>query len=86
MSLGSGDPFSAGVASLSLSQISAGATSTVGVEIRDANGNLFSERATVSFTSVCSEGDAPTAELDSEVITSNGIAESNYLAKGCVGR
>jgi hypothetical protein len=81
--MGSGDPFVEGDANISLAQISAGGTTVVTVNIVDDQGALFTEPVDVNFSSSCSSSN--TAELSSPITTSNGIANSTYLAKGCVG-
>lgn len=83
--MGSGDPFQEGVADISLAQISAGGTSVVSVSIIDDQGALFTEPVEVNFSSGCTSLATPSATLSSPITTSNGIATSTYLAKGCVG-
>jgi len=83
--LGSGTPFNEGVIALSLTQISAGSTTTVSVSLVDDNGAFYTEPVDVNFTSICAEEVTPSAEIDSVVPTSNGQANATYLAKGCVG-
>ncbi|NQZ20555.1 MAG: hypothetical protein HRT53_00735 [Colwellia sp.] len=83
--IGSGDPFVEGVASISLATISAGGTTVVSVIIVDDQGNNFAEPVDIEFSSGCTSQTVPTATLSSPVTTSNGIATSTYLAKGCVG-
>jgi hypothetical protein len=85
VTMGSGTPFVEGVADVSLAQISAGGTSVISVAIIDDQGNLFTESVDVNFSSGCSSQSSPTAILSSPITTSNGIATSTYLAKGCVG-
>jgi len=85
VTMGSGDPFVEGEAEISLAQISAGGTTVVTVNIIDDQGALFTEPVDVNFSSSCSSLSTPTAELSSPITTSNGIATSTYLAKGCVG-
>ena len=85
VTMGSGDPFIENVADISLEQISAGGTTVVTVNIIDDQGNLFTEPVDVNFSSSCSSIGTPTALLSSPITTSNGIATSTYLAKGCVG-
>lgn len=84
VSMGSGTPFVEGVADVSLAQISAGGTSVVSVTIVDDQGNLFNEPVEINFSSACTKQSTPTATLSSPVTTSNGVATSTYLAKGCV--
>ncbi|WP_019029396.1 hypothetical protein [Colwellia piezophila] len=85
VTMGSGTPFTENVADISLEQISAGGTTVVTVNIIDDQGNLFTEPVDVNFSSSCSSIGTPTAILSSPITTSNGIATSTYLAKGCVG-
>jgi hypothetical protein len=83
--LGAGSPFVEGSIELSLAQISAGGTSVITVNIVDEQGALFTEAAEVTFNTVCTNEATPSAEVDSPVLTSSGIATSTYFAKGCVG-
>jgi hypothetical protein len=85
VTMGSGTPFVEGVADISLAQISAGGTTVVTVNIIDDQGALFTEPVDVNFSSSCSSLSTPTAVVSSPITTSNGIATSTYLAKGCVG-
>jgi len=85
VTMGSGTPFTEGVADISLSTISAGGTTVVAVSIVDDQGALFSEPVEVNFSSRCTSSNPATATLSSPVTTSNGVATSTYLAKGCVG-
>ncbi len=83
VTMGSGTPFVEGEAEISLAQISAGGTTVVTVNIIDDQGALFTEPVDVNFSSSCTSSN--TSELSSPITTSNGIANSTYLAKGCVG-
>lgn len=83
--LGAGEPFVEGDVFIDLSPLSAGGTSGISVSLVDEQNNLFTESAEITFTSVCSEQETPTASLDTLIVTSNGVAKSTYLAKGCVG-
>ncbi|WP_182440229.1 hypothetical protein [Colwellia sp. RSH04] len=85
VTMGSGEPFVEGKAGISLEQISAGGTTVVTVNIVDDQGALFTEPVDVNFSSSCASLNTPSAELNSPITTSNGIATSTYLAKGCVG-
>jgi len=80
---GTSNDFSEGVADISLAQVSAGGTTVVSVSIVDEQNNLFTETVELSFSSRCTEDG--TATLSSPVTTSNGLATSTYLAKGCIG-
>ena len=81
--MGSGTPFTEGVADVSLAQISAGGTSVISVSILDDQDNLFTEPVEVNFSSSCSSQSLAT--ISSPITTSNGIATSTYLATGCTG-
>lgn len=83
--MGSGTPFVENQAAISLAQISAGGTTVVSVDIIDENGNPYNEPVDVNFSSTCSSASTPTATLSTPVTTSNGVANSTYLARGCVG-
>ena len=83
--LGSGTPFTEGSINISLSPLSAGGTSVISASLVDEQDQLYSESAEFTFTSLCSTQVTPTASVDSPVVASNGIAESIYFAKGCVG-
>ena len=85
VTMGSGTPFTEGVADISLTQISAGGTTVVSVSVVDDQGALFAEPVAVNFSSRCTSSNPATATLSSPVTTSNGVATSTYLAKGCVG-
>ncbi|WP_330131180.1 beta strand repeat-containing protein [Shewanella xiamenensis] len=85
LNMGSGNPFTAGVANVSTTQISAGGTASVSVAIRDNLGNLYTQPVAVTFKSTCSSQTPAKADLSSPVTTINGVAESRYLAKGCEG-
>jgi len=82
--MGSGTPFQEGVADVSLAQISAGGTTVISVSIIDDQGNLYTDPVDVNFSSRCTSLSVPTATLSSPITTSNGVATSTYLAKGCV--
>jgi hypothetical protein len=83
--MGSGKPFVSGVASISTSQLSAGGTAIVTVELRDADKNLFTQPVEVNFTSTCASFSTPLAILSTPVTAVNGEASSTYLAQGCSG-
>jgi len=85
VTMGSGTPFVKGVADISLNTISAGGTTVVAVSIVDDQGALFNEPVEVNFSSRCTSSNPATASLSTPVTTSNGVATSTYLAKGCVG-
>ncbi|WP_394131048.1 hypothetical protein [Shewanella maritima] len=81
--MGSGDPFVEGAAEISTTDLSAGGTATITVQIQDENGSPFTQPVDVNFSSTCAT--AGSAEISSPVSSSNGIATTTYLAQGCVG-
>ncbi|WP_299574733.1 hypothetical protein [uncultured Shewanella sp.] len=83
--MGSGSPFTEGVAEVSTSDLSAGGTATVTVLIQDEEGNPFTQPIDVNFSSTCATKVPAQAQLSSPVSSSNGVATSTYLAQGCVG-
>ena len=83
--MGSGTPFVSGQALVSASTLSAGGTATISVELKDGNGNPFTEPVDVNFASTCSNKSVPEAEISSPITAINGQASSTYLAQGCVG-
>lgn len=83
--MGSGEPFVEGVAEVSTDELSAGGTATITVLIQDDNGTPFNQPVDVNFSSTCATKVPAQAEISSPVSSSNGVATSTYLAKGCVG-
>lgn len=83
--MGSGTPFSEGVAEVSATNLSAGGTATISVQIQDDKGNPFTQPVDVNFSSTCATKNPAQAQISSPVSSSNGIATSTYLAQGCVG-
>lgn len=83
--MGSGNPFVAGKASVSVTELTAGGTATISVSIQDEQGQAFTQPVDVNFSSACSTKATPEAIISSPVPSVNGVATSTYLAKGCVG-
>ncbi len=81
--MGSGSPFVIGQASVSTETLSAGGTATISVEIQDDEGKPFTQPVEVNFSSTCAISSL--AQISSPISSSNGVATSTYLAKGCVG-
>lgn len=81
--MGSGSPFVIGQASVSTETLSAGGTATISVEIQDDEGKPFTQPVEVNFSSTCVISSL--AQISSPISSSNGVATSTYLAKGCVG-
>ncbi|PIW62826.1 hypothetical protein [Shewanella sp. CG12_big_fil_rev_8_21_14_0_65_47_15] len=83
--MGSGDPFVAGKANVSVNELTAGGTATISVMIQDDQGKPFTQPVDVKFSSACSTKSSPEAVISSPVPSVNGVATTTYLAKGCVG-
>ncbi|MGI2064801.1 hypothetical protein [Shewanella sp. MF08487] len=83
--MGSGDPFVAGKANVSLDELTAGGTATISIMIQDDQGKPFTQPVDVNFSSACSRKASPEAVISSPVPSVNGVATTTYLAKGCVG-
>ncbi|NRD73529.1 hypothetical protein HQQ94_09775 [Shewanella sp. VB17] len=83
--MGSGSPFSDGVATVSTNQLSAGGTAIVSVLIQDDQGVPFTQPVEVNFASTCASFTSPLAILSTPVTAVNGEASSSYLAQGCSG-
>ncbi|MDD8059683.1 MULTISPECIES: hypothetical protein [Shewanella] len=83
--MGSGDPFEEGVASISVTDLSAGGTTTISVLIQDDEGNPYTEPVDVNFSSTCANKSPAQAVISSPVSSSNGVATTTYRAEGCVG-
>ncbi|MCL1076750.1 hypothetical protein D5R81_00660 [Parashewanella spongiae] len=85
LSMGSGEPFVSNRAQVSINEVSAGGTATISVEIRDEDGNLFTQPIDVNFSSRCSSITSSEASISSPVATINGVATTTYRAQGCIG-
>ena len=84
--IGSGTPFIEGQADISLAQISAGGTSVISISLIDEQGELYRDPVEISFKSVCSEKEVPTALIsNSSEPISGGVFTSTYIGNGCVG-
>lgn len=80
---GSGASFSAGALNIGVTSLSAGGTTSVTATLADADGNLYQDSASVTFTSNCVASSL--ASITSPVTTSNGVASTTYNAEGCSG-
>ena len=81
--LGSLDPFVPGVITVGQTTISANGTTSLALQLRDSNNELFTQSARITFTSDClSQG---RSEVSSPVFTVNGIARSTYRSLSCEG-
>ncbi|MCU7883444.1 MAG: hypothetical protein KZQ82_04520 [Candidatus Thiodiazotropha sp. (ex Lucinoma annulata)] len=80
---GSGSSFNSGVLSIAVTSLSAGGQTSVRATLADADGNLFQESASVTFTSNCKA--TGLATIESPVSATGGIVTTTYVAKGCSG-
>jgi len=79
----SGGSFVSELLGISTTSLAASATTSITVDIVDADGNPFSTPIEVEFTSNCVA--AGTSLIDNKVTTINGQAVATYEAKGCQG-
>ncbi|WP_444889702.1 hypothetical protein [Microbulbifer sp. DLAB2-AA] len=66
--------------------LSSKGTTPVSVYLQGPDGNLYSKRMQVEFSSNCSLSQPAVATLDSPVTTTEGKATSTYTAEGCEGQ
>jgi hypothetical protein len=95
MGNGSGSGFQPGVIQLSSTSLSAGGTASLSVSIVDQTGTLYTGAAvTVTFNSPCvaqglatiaASGSSTAGATAGTVVTSTGIVNATYTAKGCSG-
>ncbi|HXQ30972.1 MAG TPA: hypothetical protein VN790_03260 [Steroidobacteraceae bacterium] len=84
--LGSGTnaAFKPGVIGVSNSTLSAGGSTSLSVVLQQSNGTLYTQSATITFSSPCAANGFAT--LTPSVTTSTGISNSaTYSASGCAG-
>ncbi|MCG7922162.1 MAG: hypothetical protein N0C81_10800 [Candidatus Thiodiazotropha lotti] len=80
---GSSSSFEAGELNVAVSSLSAGGQTSVRGTLADLSGNLYQEKATVTFTTDCVASGL--AEIDSSVETEDGVVTATYIAQGCSG-
>ncbi|WP_226648358.1 Ig-like domain-containing protein [Microbulbifer variabilis] len=66
--------------------LSSKGSTPISVFVQGPNGDLYSKRMEVVFSSTCSLSQPAVATLDSPITTTEGKATSTYTAKGCEGQ
>jgi hypothetical protein len=86
VSMGSpaGAGFTAGVLAISNPALSAGGSTSLQAVLQQSDGTLYTQQATVNFSSACAAQNLATI-TQSSVQTSSGIANATYAATGCSG-
>jgi hypothetical protein len=86
VSMGSpaGAGFTAGVLAISNPALSAGGSTSLQAVLQQSDGTLYTQQATVNFSSACAAQGLATI-TQSSVQTSSGIANATYAALGCSG-
>ena len=84
VTMGSGIPptFNAGTIAVAVPNLSAGGGTSLTVSLVTAEGNLYLQDTTITFSSACIAQSLATAPT---VSTSTGVATTNYSATGCSG-
>ncbi len=83
MGSGTGSAFQPGVIAIQNGTLSAGGSTSLQVVLQQSDGTLFTQAATVTFSSPCSAQGL--ASVGQPVTTSTGIASTTYSAMGCSG-
>ncbi|WP_444884138.1 Ig-like domain-containing protein [Microbulbifer sp. PSTR4-B] len=78
--------FVSGALEILAQNLSSKGTTPVSVYVQGPDGNLYSKRMQVEFSSNCSLSQPAVATLDSPVTTTEGKATSTYTAEGCEGQ
>ncbi len=84
VTMGSGIPpaFNAGTIAVAVPNLGAGGGTSLTVSLATADGNLYLENTTITFSSACIAQNLATAPA---VSTSTGVATTTYSATGCSG-
>jgi hypothetical protein len=83
MGSGTGTAFQPGAIAVATPQLSAGGSTSLQVVLQQTDGTLYSQPATITFSSPCvAQG---LANVGQPAATSTGIASSTYAATGCSG-
>ncbi|WP_444902839.1 hypothetical protein ACJJIU_12885 [Microbulbifer sp. CnH-101-E] len=77
--------FVSGALEILAQNLSSKGSTPVSVYVQGPDGNLYSKRMQVEFSSNCSLSQPAVATLDSPVTTTEGKATSTYTAEGCEG-
>jgi len=80
---GTGASFSAGTLNIAANSLAAGGATTISVTLQQSTGVLYTDSASITFSSGCTAQGLAT--LDATVTTTTGVAVSNYAATGCSG-
>ncbi len=83
MGSGTGANFQAGVLQINSPSLSAGGSTTVQAVLQQSDGNLYTQSASINFSSPCAAQGLAT--ITNPVVTSSGIASATYVATGCSG-
>jgi hypothetical protein len=83
MGSGTGAGFQAGILGLSTASLSAGGSTSVQVVLQQSDGSLYTQPATITFSSACQAQGRAT--ITSPVTTNSGVASTTYAATGCTG-
>jgi len=83
MGSGTGGAFQPGVLGIANGTLSAGGSTSVQVVLQQSDGTLYTQPATINFSSPCAAQGL--ANLGTGVTTSTGIASTTYAATGCSG-
>ena len=83
MGRGTGAAFVAGQIAISNPALSAGGSTSLQVVLQQSDGTLYTQSASVSFSSTCAA--TGLATVPSPVVTTTGIVSTTYAATGCSG-
>lgn len=83
MGSGTGANFQAGTLAISSPNLSSGGSTTVQVVLQQTDGTLFTDSASINFSSPCAAQGLAT--ITNPVVTTSGVATANYVATGCSG-
>jgi hypothetical protein len=83
MGSGTGSAFQPGVIAVQNGTLSAGGSTSLQVVLQQTDGTLYTQSATVTFSSPCSAQGL--ASVGQPVTTTTGIASATYSAMGCSG-
>ena len=83
MGSGTGAAFQPGNIAVATPSLSAGGSTSLQVVLQQTDGTLYSQPATISFSSTCAAQGL--ANVGQPVTTSTGIASATYAATGCSG-
>jgi hypothetical protein len=83
MGSGTGANFTAGTLAVSSPNLSSGGSTSIQAVLQQSDGSLYSQSASISFSSPCAAQGLAT--ITNPVLTATGIATANYAATGCSG-